>query len=125
MNTFSFFLILSVIVCFLLMLVIMVQNPKGGGLASSFGGSSQQLGGVQKTTNFLDKSTWFLAGILLVLILLTNSLINFPNASDQSSLLDNNIINEEITESFIDEVPENQENINNWWPCVMLSWKIF
>ena len=125
MNTFSFFLILSVIVCFLLMLVIMVQNPKGGGLASSFGGSSQQLGGVQKTTNFLDKSTWFLAGILLVLILLTNSLINFPNASDQSSLLDNNIINEEITESFIDEVPENQENINNWWPCVMMSWKIF
>jgi hypothetical protein len=50
---------------------------------------------------------------LLVLILLTNSLINFPNASDQSSLLDNNTINEEITESFIDEVPENQENINN------------
>lgn len=113
MSTFSFFLILSVIVCFLLMLVIMVQNPKGGGLASSFGGSSQQLGGVQKTTNFLDKSTWFLAGILLVLILLTNSLINFPNASDQSSLLDNNIINEEITESIIDEVPENQENVNN------------
>ena len=113
MNTFSFFLILSVIVCFLLMLVIMVQNPKGGGLASSFGGSSQQLGGVQKTTNFLDKSTWFLAGILLVLILVTNSLINFPDVSDQSSLLDNNIVNEEITESFIDEVPENQENVNN------------
>ena len=113
MNTFSFFLILSVVVCFLLMLVIMVQNPKGGGLASTFGGSSQQLGGVQKTTNFLDKSTWFLAGILLVLILVTNSLINFPNASDESALLDNNIINEEITESFIDEVPENQENINN------------
>ena len=113
MNTFSFFLILSVVVCFLLMLVIMVQNPKGGGLASTFGGSSQQLGGVQKTTNFLDNSTWFLAGILLVLILVTNSLINFPNASDESALLDNNIINEEITESLIDEVPENQENINN------------
>ena len=105
------------------MLVIMVQNPKGGGLASSFGGSSQQLGGVQKTTNFLDKSTWFLAGILLVLILVTNSLINFPDAINESSLLDNNIINEEITESFIDEVPENQENINNWWLCVMMSWK--
>ena len=113
MNTFSFFLILSVIVCFLLMLVIMVQNPKGGGLASSFGGSSQQLGGVQKTTNFLDKSTWFLAGILLILILVTNSLINFPNTSDESALLDNNIISEEINESFIDEVPENQENLNN------------
>ena len=113
MNTFSFFLILSVVVCFLLMLVIMVQNPKGGGLASSFGGSSQQLGGVQETTNFLDKSTWFLAGILLILILVTNSLINFPNTSDESALLDNDIISEEITESFIDEVPENQEDLNN------------
>ena len=113
MGSYSFLLAIIVIVSFLLVVVIMVQNPKGGGLASSFGGSSQQLGGVQKTTNFLDKSTWFLAGILLALILLTNSLINFPNASDQSSLLDNNIINEEITESIIDEVPENQENVNN------------
>jgi preprotein translocase subunit SecG len=92
----------------------MVQNPKGGGLSSSFGGGdSQQLGGVKQTGDFLDKSTWFLAGILLVLILVTNSLINFPDAINESSLLDNNIINEEITESFIDEVPENQENVNN------------
>ena len=67
----------------------------------------------ETATNFLDKSTWFLAGILLILILVTNSLINFPDAINESSLLDNNIINEEITESFIDEVPENQENINN------------
>ena len=38
----------------------MVQNPKGGGLSSSLGGS-QMMGGVQKTTDFLDKSTWTLA----------------------------------------------------------------
>ncbi len=62
------FLALIAIVCFLLIIVIMVQNPKGGGLSSSLGGS-QQLGGVQKTTDFLDKSTWTLAGILVVLIL--------------------------------------------------------
>jgi preprotein translocase subunit SecG len=37
----------------------MVQNPKGGGLSSTFG-NSQQIGGVQKTTDFLDKSTWTL-----------------------------------------------------------------
>jgi len=36
----------------------MVQNPKGGGLSSSFGGgSTQQLGGVKKTTDYLDTST--------------------------------------------------------------------
>ena len=40
----------------------MVQNPKGGGLSSSFGGGgTQSLGGVQKTTDFLDKSTWTLS----------------------------------------------------------------
>jgi len=51
----------------------MVQNPKGGGLASTFGGGgSQQMGGVQKTTDFLDKSTWTLAILLLALILLSN-----------------------------------------------------
>ena len=62
MGSFSILLILIVIVAFFLVVVIMVQNPKGGGLSSSFGGGgTQQLGGVQKTTDFLDKSTWFLA----------------------------------------------------------------
>ncbi|MFB0910843.1 MAG: preprotein translocase subunit SecG, partial [Flavobacterium sp.] len=51
MSTFSIFLVLIAIVCFLLIVVIMVQNPKGGGLSSTIGGS-QMLGGVQKTTDF-------------------------------------------------------------------------
>lgn len=73
MSTFSIFLILIIFVAFLLVVVVMVQNPKGGGLSSAFGGGgTQQLGGVKKTTDFLDKSTWTLAGILLVLILLSN-----------------------------------------------------
>ena len=71
MSTFSIFLVLITIVCFLLIVVIMVQNPKGGGLSSSIGGS-QVLGGVQKTTDFLDKSTWTLATILIALILLSS-----------------------------------------------------
>jgi len=49
----------------------MVQNPKGGGLSSAIGGT-QMLGGVQKTTDFLDKSTWTLATILIALILLSS-----------------------------------------------------
>ncbi len=69
--SFSIFLFLITVVCALLIIVIMVQNPKGGGLASSFGGT-QQLGGVQKTTDFLDKSTWTLGIILIVLILLSS-----------------------------------------------------
>lgn len=73
MNTFTIFLILIILVAFFLVVVIMVQNPKGGGLSSTFGGGGgQQMGGVQNTTNFLDKSTWTLAIVLLALILLSN-----------------------------------------------------
>jgi len=73
MSTFTIFIVLIIFVAFLLVVVIMVQNPKGGGLSSSFGGGgTQQLGGVKKTTDFLDKSTWTLATVLLVLILASN-----------------------------------------------------
>jgi len=83
---FTGFLVAITIVCFLLILAIMVQNPKGGGLSSSFGGS-QQLGGVQKTTDFLDKSTWTLGGILIALILLSS--LSFNGAASGSKVLGN------------------------------------
>lgn len=72
---FSVFLVLITVVCFLLIVVIMVQNPKGGGLSSTFG-NSQQIGGVQKTTDFLDKSTWTLGIILIALIMLSSLAFN-------------------------------------------------
>ena len=64
--------ILICFVCLLLMLVVMVQNPKGGGLSSTFGGAgTTMISGVQKTNEFLDKTTWTLSTIIVVLILLT------------------------------------------------------
>ena len=91
MNTFTIFLILIVLVAFLLVVVIMVQNPKGGGLSSSFGGGgTQQLGGVKKTGDFLDKSTWALATLLLALILASNLAIPGAGGSTiESKALDN------------------------------------
>lgn len=87
MSTFSFFLVLITIVCFLLIVVIMVQNPKGGGLSSSFG-SSSQLGGVQKTTDFLDKSTWYLAGALIALIFLSSLSFSGENSDTGSKVME-------------------------------------
>tara|TARA_R110002049_G_scaffold138203_6_gene298210 strand:- start:818 stop:1165 length:348 start_codon:yes stop_codon:yes gene_type:complete len=90
MSAFTIFLILIVIVAFLLIVVIMVQNPKGGGLSSSFGGGgTQQMGGVQKTGDFLDKSTWFLATALIVLILASNLTIG-SGGNTESKALDTN-----------------------------------
>jgi preprotein translocase subunit SecG len=57
--------VLILITCVLLTLIILVQNSKGGGLASNFSGSNQFMG-VRKTADFLEKSTWTLAIVLLV-----------------------------------------------------------
>ena len=65
----------------------MVQNPKGGGLSSSLGGS-QMMGGVQKTTDFLDKSTWTLATILIALILLSSLSFTGSLSDNDSKIID-------------------------------------
>ena len=62
---YSVVLVLIVIVCVLLIFIVLVQNSKGGGLASNFS-SSNQIMGVRKTADFLEKATWTLAGALLV-----------------------------------------------------------
>ncbi len=94
------FLIFIIIGSVLLILVIMVQNPKGGGLSSSFGGGgSQNLGGVQNTTNFLDKSTWALAIALFALILLSNFAIPRNNAVDLRSETEGIINNREVLDT--------------------------
>ena len=51
---------LIIVASALLILVVYVQNPKGGGLSADFGGASQ-LGGVQRTNELIDKLTWGLA----------------------------------------------------------------
>jgi preprotein translocase subunit SecG len=58
--------LLIIIASVLLIIVVFVQNPKGGGLSTDFG-AAHQIGGVQKTNDFIDKATWSLAGIIMVL----------------------------------------------------------
>lgn len=62
----TFIVVLIVIVALLLGVVVLIQNPKGGGLAIGFQGSTQ-IGGVQRTADFLEKATWYLAIALFVL----------------------------------------------------------
>ena len=112
MSTFSIFIALIVLVCFLLVLVVMVQNPKGGGLSSSFGGGTQQVGGVQKTSDFLDRSTWILATMLLALILISNITLSSGEGSLDSKLIENDSTEQTIPETpeqIIEEIPEIPE----------------
>lgn len=76
--------VLIFIVCVLLVLIVLVQNSKGGGLASNFQ-SAGQIMGVRKTTDFLEKATWGLAGTLLFLSIVGSAFIPRGEAGvDQS-----------------------------------------
>ena len=63
------FSILTIIVCILLILVILIQNSKGGGIQSQFGAATQIMG-VKRGTEFVEKATWGLAITLIVLSVL-------------------------------------------------------
>ena len=67
----TLFSIVIILASIFLIIVVFVQNPKGGGLSSDLG-SAHQLGGVKKTNDFVEKATWTLAGtIMVVSIVLT------------------------------------------------------
>lgn len=63
------FSILTILVCILLVLVILVQNSKGGGIQSQFGAATQIMG-VKRGTEFIEKATWALSITLIALCVL-------------------------------------------------------
>lgn len=89
--------VLIIITCVLLSLIVLVQNPKGGGLASGFGGAAQ-IGGVQKTNDFLEKATWTLAIVLVVLSIATA-------AFDGTATIQDDGLNDQI------ELPQQTEGV--------------
>ena len=108
---YNIILFLIIFLSFLLVLVIMVQNPKGGGLASTFGGDSQQIGGVKKTTDFLDRSTWILASLLFLLILFSNITLNSDGEVNESELLNNS--NDIVIEEILEENSNPELDLEN------------
>ena len=71
-----FMTVLISLVCILLMGVVLIQNPKGGGIDSTFGGNaSNQMFGAAKSTDFIEKLTWGLAIALFVLCILTSLMV--------------------------------------------------
>jgi len=77
--------VLLFIICVLLILIVLVQNSKGGGLASNFQASNQIMG-VRKTTDFLEKATWVLAGALLFLSVVGTAFIPRGEQTSGSAL---------------------------------------
>ncbi len=81
MSTYIIVSVIIFIVAVLLILVVLVQNSKGGGLASNFS-SSNQFMGVRKTADFLEKTTWTLAIIVLAMSLV--SVFAIPKATQDT-----------------------------------------
>lgn len=69
------FLILIILAAVILGFIVLVQNPKGGGLAGSFAGLSNQFMGVKQTTDVLEKGTWIFAAVIGVLCLASSFFI--------------------------------------------------
>ena len=68
-----FYLLITLIIlaCVLLVFIVLIQNPKGGGLASNFAGSNNLMG-VKRTGDILEKGTWVLVISIMVFSLLIN-----------------------------------------------------
>lgn len=78
---FVVFTVLIVVTCIFTILIVLVQNSKGGGLASNFSASNQYMG-VRKTADFLEKATWTLGAALIVFSLLAG--ITVPKAGQEA-----------------------------------------
>jgi preprotein translocase subunit SecG len=80
---FTAVIILVCIVSVLLVLVVLAQNSKGGGAGQMMGASSNQLLGVAQTGDLLEKLTWGFSIGLICLVLVSNFLIEKPEAGGQ------------------------------------------
>lgn len=73
----NFLTILSAVICLMLIAVILIQNPKGGGVDSTLGGgSANQLFGAAKSTDLIEKITWGLAIGLFTVCIVTAIIVS-------------------------------------------------
>ena len=78
-----FFTILIALICVMLTAIILIQNPKGGGIDSTFGGSSaNQMFGAAKSTDLVEKWTWYLAIALFALCIVTTFFVTGGGAGE-------------------------------------------
>lgn len=101
----TLFGILIIIVSVILGLIVLIQNPKGGGLSGTFGGFSNQLMGVKQTNDVLEKGTWIFGGILALLCLMSNAFI--PSEGGSGDDLFKNAPTSVPTQQQTPALPEN------------------
>jgi preprotein translocase subunit SecG len=99
---FVVFTVLIIVICIFTILIVLVQNSKGGGLASNFSASNQYMG-VRKTADFLEKATWTLGAALIVFSLLAG--ITVPKATEDA----NSRLQGQFDETIMDQPSQSIE----------------
>ncbi len=85
MGIYIFVSVLVIIACVFQIMIVLVQNSKGGGLAANFTSAGQTMG-IRKTADFLEKSTWTLAAAILILCVVATATIPRGAAASQSRI---------------------------------------
>lgn len=97
---YTFITILIAIVCVLIILVVLVQKPKGGGLAANFSGTNQVMG-VKRTTDVVEKTTWILSIALFAFTLMIN--IWIPRGEEGATT--NSLLKEQAEQAPVNNLP--------------------
>jgi len=85
MGIYIFVSVLVIIACVFQIMIVLVQNSKGGGLAANFTSTGQTMG-IRKTADFLEKSTWTLAAAILILCVVATASIPRGTGSGESRI---------------------------------------
>ena len=102
MGIYIFISVLIIIACVLQVLIVLVQNSKGGGLAANFTSAGQSMG-IRKTADFLEKSTWTLAATILILCVVATATIPRGSTTEHSRI--ENQIQNAVDPSAIPTLP--------------------
>jgi len=74
-----------ILACIILAFIILVQNPKGGGLSGTFGSVSTQVMGVKQSGDIMEKGTWVMISVIGGLCIISVMFMAKPEGGDNSS----------------------------------------
>ena len=87
----TIYLILIIVACLGLGFMVLIQNPKGGGLNANVGGLTNNFMGVKQTTDVLEKGTWIFAGVIAILAITSTVFLRSATGGDSDKGLLNKV----------------------------------
>ncbi len=85
----TLFLIVIILVSVLLGIIVLIQNPKGGGLSGTFGGLGNQMMGVKQTNDVLEKGTWLFSGLVGLLCIISTLFFSGGTKTEGADVIQN------------------------------------